>query len=89
MYVCAYDLAVHLHRGECELCRVGEFRAADSTRDGTRRVPETPKCHPREFSLESQPGLPVRDVIEQRDGDDQIHSYIGIIIVSLSNEILY
>lgn len=85
-----YDLAVHLYRGECELCRVGGFRAADSTHDGTRRVPETPKRHPRKFSSESQSGLPVQDVERQRDRDSQIHSRNRlIIIISLDIRILY
>lgn len=50
-----YDLAAYLHRGECELCHVGESRAADSTRDGTRRVPGAPKRHSANFP---RPGIP-------------------------------
>lgn len=44
-----YDLVAYLHRSECKLCHVGELRAADSTRDGTSRVPEAPKRHSANF----------------------------------------
>jgi len=46
-----YDLAAYLHRGECQLCYVGESRATDSICDGTRRVPEARNATPRIFPI--------------------------------------
>lgn len=55
--------------GECELCHVGEsLSAADSTRDGTRRVPGAPKRHSANFPPRS--GIPRRfwSVLRGRGG---------------------